>query len=97
MNVSVSNEIAPGATTYGTVIQAGNIGGMRLPQVNTTRMAAHLSKKLNEEGPLLAVMTKGQTEAAIRLLSLVADEHPELAEIADRLAEDAQERLDAHK
>ncbi|WP_395369140.1 hypothetical protein OHU45_06850 [Streptomyces tubercidicus] len=70
---------------------------MRLPQANTTRMEAHLSKKLEAEDPLLAVMTKGQTEAAIRLFMLVADEHPELAEIADRLAEDVQERLDAHK
>ncbi|MEU9125736.1 hypothetical protein AB0C96_38980 [Streptomyces sp. NPDC048506] len=95
--MNVSNNISPGVQFHGTVIQAGQVGGTRVSSIDTTRMAAKLAQKLDQEGPLLALTTAGQAEAAIRLLALVAEDHPPLASVADRLAEDLQARLDVHQ
>ncbi|TJZ54372.1 hypothetical protein FCH28_14625 [Streptomyces piniterrae] len=95
--MNVSNNIESAALVYGNVTQGAIVGNAHVPRADKTKMAANLAEKLDEQGPLLALTTAGQAEVAIRLLALTAEEHPELTDVADRLAEDLQAGLDAHR
>ncbi|WP_125531733.1 hypothetical protein [Streptomyces sp. WAC 06725] len=95
--MTVHNIIGDGARLNGVTIQAGTIGNWAPALRDPQETAARLAELAAEPGPRLALTTAGEAKALMRLMVVIGDTHPELAEVADALTEALRARLAEHQ
>ncbi|MFH8591616.1 hypothetical protein [Streptomyces rimosus] len=94
--MTVHNIIGDGARINGMTIQAGTIGNWAPALRDPQETAASLAGLAAEPGPRLALTTAGEAKALMRLMTVIGDAHPELAEVTDELTETLRTRLAEH-